>query len=105
VVPLLKNEPVSDWRDVAYYHYLAYPDWHMVKPHYGIRSDRYKLIYYYTIDEWEFFDLEKDPDEMLNLYEDNAYQNLIEKMTERLAEERIAVGDTVELRATSRYHR
>jgi len=104
-LPQLKGAPPGDWRDQVYYHYLAYPDWHMVKPHYGIRDSRYKLIHYYTIDEWELFDLENDPDEMLNIYHDPAFSELLSGMKQRLASERVAVGDTVEMRATSRHHR
>ncbi len=43
-------------------------------PHYGIRTSRYKLIGYYTVNEWELFDLEKDPDEMENLFEWSGYK-------------------------------
>ena len=52
-----------------YYHYYEFPKWHNVQPHYGVRTERYKLIhYYYNMDEWELFDLKKDPNEMVNLY-------------------------------------
>ena len=52
-----------------YYHYYEYPKWHKVQPHYGIRTSRYKLIhYYYSMDEWELFDLQNDPNEMFNIY-------------------------------------
>jgi arylsulfatase A-like enzyme len=105
LMPLLKNEEVNNWRDIAYYHYLAYPDWHMVKPHYGVRSDRYKLIYYYTDDEWELFDLDKDPDEMTNVYSDTAYSHIVNTMTKRLTAEKIAAGDTIMIRASTKYHR
>lgn len=105
IVPFLKNESPESWRDVAYYHYYAWPDWHMVQPHYGIRSDRYKLIHFYTTDEWELFDLENDPDEMQNEYLNPEYIDIVKAMTERLDQERIAVGDTVILKATSNYHR
>jgi len=105
IIPLLKNEKSQEWRDVAYYHYYAYPDWHMVQPHYGIRSDRYKIIHFYNTGEWELFDLENDPDEMQNVYSDAEYSDVVKLMTERLEKERIAVGDTVELTATSNYHR
>ena len=71
----------------------------------GIRSDRYKLIHFYTTDEWELFDLEIDPDEMKNEYLNPDYSNVVTTMKERLNKERIAVGDTVELKATSNYHR
>ena len=105
IIPLLKNEKPQDWRDVAYYHYYAYPDWHMVQPHYGIRSDRYKIIHFYNTDEWELFDLKNDPDEMKNVYFDPEHSDIVKLMTERLEKERIAVGDTLELIATSNYHR
>jgi arylsulfatase A-like enzyme len=95
IVPLLKGEEVNDWRDVAYYHYFAYPDWHMVQPHYGIRGDRYKLIHFYTTDEWEMFDLKNDPDEMQNVYSDPKYHKMAKAMVEKLEKERIEVGDTV----------
>lgn len=105
IVPLLQGKEVDDWRDVAYYHYLAYPDWHMVKPHYGIRDERYKLIHYYTIDEWELFDLEKDPDEMYSVYSEPEYTEIVKGMSQRLKNERIILGDTLELQATSVHRR
>lgn len=105
ILPFLKGEMVNDWRENIYYHYLAYPDWHMVRPHYGIRNHRYKLIHFYTIDEWEFFDLKADPSEMHNVYSDEAYGNIVAEMKKQLEQKRIAVGDTAELKATSSYHR
>jgi hypothetical protein len=51
----------ADWRDAIYYQYFAYPDWHMVHRQYGVRTQRYKLIHYYEIGEWELFDLARDP--------------------------------------------
>ena len=51
-----------------YYHYYEYPYYHHVQPHYGIRTDRYKLIhFYYDIDQWELYDLQNDPNELNNL--------------------------------------
>jgi arylsulfatase A-like enzyme len=105
ITPLLRGEDIKDWRDNVYYHYLAYPDWHMVQPHYGVRTDRYKLIHYYTKNEWELFDLEKDPDEMVNVYSDPAYRDRVDMMKVRLEKERVELGDTVELKATSVYRR
>ena len=56
-------------RSSVYYHYYEYPKWHKVQPHYGIRTDRYKLMhFYYSMDEWELYDMEADPHEMRNLY-------------------------------------
>ena len=56
---------VSEWRDAIYYTYYEFPGEHHVKRHYGVRTDRYKLIhFYYDIDVWELYDLEEDPNEM-----------------------------------------
>jgi len=51
-----------------YYQYYEYPGSHCVRRHYGVRTDRYKLIYFYGIDEWELFDLQTDPDEINSVY-------------------------------------
>jgi arylsulfatase A-like enzyme len=72
-------------RHSLYYHYYEYPDAHAVKPHYGVRTDRYKLIHFYdVIDEWELYDLKKDPMEMKNVIEDPAYSKVLVKMREEL---------------------
>ncbi len=60
-------------RDAFYYHYYEFPQPHHVQPHAGVRTDRYKLIHFYFIDEWELYDLEKDPNELKNVYADPAY--------------------------------
>ncbi|NGP77350.1 sulfatase [Balneolaceae bacterium YR4-1] len=78
------NTP-EDWRQSMYYHYYEWPFWHHVQPHYGIRTQRYKLAhFYYSIDEWEFYDLEKDPDELKNLINEPQYQDKIEELKQRL---------------------
>ena len=72
-------------REAVYYHYYEYPKWHMVQPHYGIRSKRFKLIhFYYSMDEWELYDLDKDPNEMNNLYGISKYKRLIKRLKEKL---------------------
>ena len=69
LVPLLKGESPQDWRKSIYYHYYEYPSVHMVPRHYGIRTDRYKLMHFYQFgNEWELYDLKTDPDELTNLY-------------------------------------
>lgn len=86
------------WRDAIYYHYYEYPGPHMVKRHYGVRTDRYKLIhFYYDIDEWEMYDLEKDPDEMQSIYNDPAYAQIRETLHQKLEELRKQYGDSDEL--------
>lgn len=69
LLPLLKGENPSDWRNSLYYHYHEYPAEHSVKRHYGVSDNRYKLIHFYNdIDKWELYDLQADPHEMNNIY-------------------------------------
>ncbi|OUN72995.1 sulfatase [Barnesiella sp. An55] len=69
MVPLLRGESPADWRTSMYYHFYEFPAEHMVKRHYGVRTDRYKLIHFYNdIDVWELYDLQNDPYEMHNIY-------------------------------------
>lgn len=93
----LVDGETSEWRDAIYYTFYEYPSIHMVKRHYGVRTNRYKLIhFYYDIDEWELYDLEKDPQEMKNVYDDPEYTNVRENMHKRLAEMREKYGDSDE---------
>ena len=93
LVPLLAGETPDDWRDEIYYHYYEYPSVHMVPRHYGIRTERYKLMHFYQFDEWEFYDLQNDPDELVNLYENPEYADQIEKIRKRLVTLRERVDD------------
>jgi len=64
LVPLLKGK-TENWRDAIYYHYYEYPGPHSVKRHYGIRTDRYKLIHFYNdINQWDLYDLQEDLNEV-----------------------------------------
>jgi len=86
------------WRDAVYYQYYEYPGEHKVKRHYGIRTERYKLIhFYYDIDQWELYDLEKDPHEMKNIYGDPAYALVQTEMHRKLVELRKKYKDSDEL--------
>ena len=79
------NDKTEYIRDAAYYHYYEYPIWHKVQPHYGIRTGRYKLIhFYYSMDEWELYDLKNDPQELNNIYAD-ANEALISDLKMKLA--------------------
>lgn len=87
----------NEWRDAAYYTYYEYPAVHMVKRHYGVATDRYKLMhFYYDIDEWEMYDLKTDPMEMKNIYDDPAYTNVRKILHKRLEELREYYGDSDE---------
>jgi len=85
LAPLLKGERNPKWRTSVYYHYYEYPLSHRVRPHYGVRTDRHKLIHYPTVNEWELFDLEKDPRELRSVHSDPAYAGLVEKLKAELA--------------------
>ena len=89
------NQKTENGRDAIYYTYYEYPSVHMVKRHYGVRTERYKLMhFYYDIDEWELYDLEKDPTEMNNLYGQKEYEEVQKKMHLRLSELREKYGDS-----------
>jgi arylsulfatase A-like enzyme len=97
LLPFLKkdNGVGEEWRDAIYYHYYEYPDEHAVRRHYGIRTDRYKLIhFYYDIDVWELYDLQEDPQEMSNLYGKTEFGGLVEELKERLEALQEEYGDT-----------
>jgi arylsulfatase A-like enzyme len=95
--PLLEGATPADWREAMYYRYWMHKAHHNVYAHYGIRTKRYKLIYYYAdaldqagaIDEsyepeWELFDLQNDPYELLSVYDDPAYAEVRAELTNRM---------------------
>ncbi|MEM8946677.1 MAG: sulfatase [Planctomycetota bacterium] len=88
LLPILRGDRnlSATWRDRIYYHYYEYPSVHMVPRHYGIRTTRYKLMHFYHFDEWEMYDLENDPDELKNLYNDPAQAELIDDLKQQLVE-------------------
>ncbi|PQV50218.1 arylsulfatase A-like enzyme [Jejuia pallidilutea] len=91
---LVKGE-ASEWRDAIYYTYYEFPGEHHVKRHYGVRTNRYKLIhFYYDIDTWELYDLEKDPSEMQNVYNDENYADVKDRMHKHLKELRLKYKDS-----------
>ena len=81
--PILEGRTPKDWRQSMYYRYWMHLADHGVPAHYGVRTKQWKLIYYYgkalgtsgsidrdTEQEWELFDMVKDPHEMNNVYAD-----------------------------------
>lgn len=97
LVPLMRGEDVDDWRDDFYYHYYELGT-HNVAAHYGIVTDRYKLVHYYRrldedrqpeqIDQWDLMDLQTDPLEMQSFAEDPEYAPVRRKLASRLEEMR-----------------
>ncbi|MEN8118069.1 MAG: sulfatase [Bacteroidota bacterium] len=93
----LASGETEEWRDAVYYTYYEYPSVHMVKRHYGVATERYKLMhFYYDIDEWEMYDLETDPSEMKNIYDNPTYAEVQKELHARLNELREYYGDNDE---------
>ncbi len=89
---ILSGEEVKQWRESVYYHY--YETAYGLTAHYGIRTNRYKLIHFYDpIDSWELYDLKKDPSEMQNLYDLPEYSEKIDSLKSKLKELQIKYHD------------
>ena len=104
--PLLEGAAPEGWQTSMYYRYWMHLAQHHVYAHYGVRTLRYKLIYYYAdgldqpgvIDEtqepeWELFDLEADPNELNNVYHDPGYADAVEELTAELYRLQAKLGD------------
>jgi arylsulfatase A-like enzyme len=105
--PLLEGHTPKDWRKAMYYRYWMHLADHGVPAHYGIRTARYKLVYYYgkplgsagakpqeTPPEWELFDLEKDPHEMNSVYGDPRYATIQKQLTDEMYRLQKDCGDS-----------
>lgn len=75
LIPLLRGRTPADWRKSFYFQYFEYPANHYVRPHYGVVTDRYKLVRFDPVGEpyWELFDRQRDPQELKSVYDDPAY--------------------------------
>lgn len=107
MLPLLRGEHPEDWRRSMYYRYWMHDDGtHHVRAHYGVRTERYKLICYYgdghglpgSSDrrfepEWELFDLERDPRELTSVYDDPEYRQVRHDLEAELDRLQREVGD------------
>ncbi|KAH7178959.1 alkaline-phosphatase-like protein [Fusarium flagelliforme] len=104
---LLHGETPEYWQKVAYHRYWMHNDIpHEARAHYGIRNQKYKIIYWYNRDfglsganpggeppEWELFDCDKDPLEVLNQVENSEYQNVFNEMKKMLEDKMNEIGD------------
>lgn len=84
-VPVLKQQQKGAFHDAVYYHYYETTTHHVAK-HIGVRTEAYKLIYFYEKKEWELYDLRKDKSEMNNVYGQTAYQQIQNQLKKRLSE-------------------
>ena len=82
-LPILRGRAPKDWRTSMYYRYY-HPGHHNVAAHYGVRTQRYKLIYFNKLNQWELYDLQKDPREMHNVYGDPAYAKTVEELKKEM---------------------
>src|SRR5439155_15844312 len=92
-VPLFGGKPPRDWRTSMYYRYYHYPGDHQVQQHYGIRTERYKLMFFHRLNQWELFDLAKDPHELNNVYTQPAYARTLKRLKSELARLRKQLQD------------
>ena len=77
--------------------------------HYGIRTKKFKLIFFYglpldaagakppaTNPHWELYNLEEDPKEMNNVYSESIYANVTKDLKNQLLALKEKVGDNDE---------
>ena len=98
------DEKPCDWRTGTYYRYWMHMAHALQVPaHFGVRDDRYKLMFFYgcnpdgsnqTPVAWEFYDCELDPFENVNRYEDPAYSEIIGRMKTQILELREELDET-----------
>jgi len=83
MLPLLRGERPKDWRQSFYFHYYE-KGVHSVAPHDGVRTNRFTLAHFYETDEWELYDLTRDPQQMRSVYADDAYQSTVKELKTEL---------------------
>ncbi len=90
LVSVLKGQTPADWRKAFYYHYYEYPGPHSVARHYGLVTDRFKLIHFYESDfaYWELFDTKSDPKELKSVYGLPEYAKVQKELETELARQR-----------------
>lgn len=84
MLPILEGKKPENWREYVYYHYYESGGEHNVAKHVGIRSDRYKLIYFYENKEWELYDMKKDSEELKNVYDESDYKVVRDSLAQEL---------------------
>ena len=97
LVPLLGGNTPDDWRTVFYYqHFDIHPDGELANC--GVRTKDFKLIWYnHNYDQYQLFDLKKDPSETRDVSEDPEYASTVDQMKAFLREERERIGLTDDL--------
>jgi arylsulfatase A-like enzyme len=97
LLPVLRGRTPADWRTSMYYRYYHDPGDHNTRAHYGVRTGTHKLIYFWKKDQWELFDLVKDPFELHNLYGQPGQDALTAKLKAELTRVQQAARDENQL--------
>jgi arylsulfatase A-like enzyme len=92
LVPLLKGD-ARNWRSSIYYRYYHDPGHHNTRQHYGVRTTSHKLIHYWKSNQWELFDLSRDPNELRNLADAPAHSQVFAALKSELSRLKSELGD------------
>lgn len=85
LMPLLRGEHPADWRTSFYYHFYEFPTPNRVRPHEAVVTQRYKLAHFYgDVDDWELYDLKRNPQETRNYISDPSYGQVIKDLRAEL---------------------
>ncbi len=105
---IVSGKPPEQWRDAVYYRYWMHLAHHYIPGHYGVRDARYKLAFFYGLPldaslgkgqfgpstpGWELYDLQEDPQELNNVYEDPRYAPVVQRLKRRLLQLKQQYGD------------
>jgi arylsulfatase A-like enzyme len=105
---ILSGQTPEEWRDAIYYRYWMHLAHHNIPGHYGVRNDRYKLVFFYGLPldaslgkgdfqpstaGWELYDLQLDPQETNNVYDKLEYAPAVRVLKNRLLELKQRYGD------------
>ncbi len=93
MTPLFDGRTPPNWRKSFYYRYYHDPGDHNTARHYGVRTETHKLIYFDKKDQWECYDLVRDPEELHNIYNDPASQAIVSDLKNELARLRKELRD------------
>jgi arylsulfatase A-like enzyme len=101
MLPLAEGKPNVPWRKDWLYEYYEYPGFENVRPCRGVRTELYKLIEFFLApEEFELYDLQRDPEEAKNLYGQPGYEDITARLKERLAALREETNDTYQYKPT-----
>jgi arylsulfatase A-like enzyme len=94
LAPLLKDPAGKQVRQGVYAHFYESDDPDHKAPKYvALRTERFKVIFYEELGEWELFDLKNDPREYRNLAREKGYLHLLRDMASKLVDEQVKLHE------------